>query len=149
MSTASHQPASHRLERFLLAQQPVMERVIAELRNGRKESHWMWFIFPQIAGLGHSPMAKQYAIASLDEAIAYLKHPLLGMRLHDCSSLVLRIQDASIEQVFPYPDHLKFHSSMTLFSRAAEAGGLVHRVFHDCLQRHFRGQPDTGILERI
>ena len=103
------------LQRFVDAQASVYERVRAELRNGRKQSHWMWFIFPQIAGLGHSAMAQRYAISSLREAEAYLKHPVLGPRLRECTRLMLRIEGKSAHDILGSPDDLKFHSSLTLF----------------------------------
>src|SRR6187402_3110421 len=106
------------LQRFVDAQQPVYTAVLAELRAGRKRSHWMWFVFPQLTGLGHSAMAHHYAIASLDEARSYLSHPVLGARLRECSALVLALDHRSIHEIFGSPDDLKFHSSMTLFDRA-------------------------------
>jgi uncharacterized protein (DUF1810 family) len=103
------------LQRFVDAQAPLYAQVMSELRNGRKRSHWMWFIFPQIAGLGHSAMARRYAIASRDEAVAYLEHPALGSRLRECTETVCEIGTRSIEEIFGSPDDLKFRSSMTLF----------------------------------
>src|SRR3954463_5775730 len=103
------------LERFVGAQDAVMDQVLRELEAGRKQSHWMWFVFPQLAGLGHSAMARRYAIASLDEARAYLGHAILGPRLVECSDLVCRVEGRSASQVFGSPDDLKFHSCMTLF----------------------------------
>src|SRR6516165_1872037 len=105
----------HDLERYLRAQKPIFAQVCAELAGGRKQSHWMWFIFPQLRGLGSSPMAERYAIGSLAEARAYLAHPLLGERLGTCTQLVNRIEDGTAGAVFGYPDDLKFRSSMTLF----------------------------------
>src|ERR1700742_3944756 len=107
------------LARFVTAQDPVIDHALAELRTGRKRSHWMWFVFPQIAGLGHSDMARRYAIASLEEARAYLAHPVLGPRLKQCTRAVLEVQDRSVSDIFGYPDERKFHSAMTLFARAA------------------------------
>ena len=107
------------LQRFVDAQNPVIERVLAELRTGRKRSHWMWFVFPQIAGLGNSEMNRRYAIASRDEAAAYLKHPVLGPRLRDCTRLVNLVQGSTAHQIFGSPDDMKFCSSMTLFSNLA------------------------------
>src|SRR5580692_6153851 len=104
------------LERFVTAQAPVIDRVRAELRAGSKRSHWMWFVFPQIAGLGSSAMAQRYAIASLDEAGAYLAHPVLGPRLRDCTALALDVAGRTAHQIFGNPDDLKFHSSLTLFA---------------------------------
>jgi uncharacterized protein (DUF1810 family) len=105
------------LQRFVNAQAPVYAQVLAELRDGRKRSHWMWFIFPQISGLGASPMAVRYAISGRDEAVAYLAHPLLGPRLHECTRLVTQAQQTSIQKILGSPDDLKFRSSMTLFAR--------------------------------
>ena len=131
------------LERFVLAQEPVYAAVQAELQAGRKRSHWMWFIFPQAAGLGHSAMARHYALAGLAEAQAYLAHPLLGARLHECSALALAVPGgASALTVFGSPDDLKFRSCMTLFARAAPA----EEIFNACLERYFGGQPDPRTL---
>jgi uncharacterized protein (DUF1810 family) len=128
----------HNLSRFVEAQAPVYEQVLAELGEGHKRSHWMWFIFPQLAGLGHSAMAQRFAITSLDEAKAYLAHPLLGARLRECARLVLAVQDRSIHYMFGSPDDLKFRSCMTLFNRAAPA----EPVFQQCLQKYFAGHGD-------
>ena len=107
------------LERFVEAQAPVYPRALAELTAGRKQSHWMWFVFPQLSGLGRSPMAQHYAIHSLEEARSYLAHPLLGARLKECTSTVLGVIGKSAHEIFDTPDDLKFHSSMTLFAHAA------------------------------
>jgi uncharacterized protein (DUF1810 family) len=134
------------LERFVTAQAPVYDAVLAELRAGRKRSHWMWFIFPQLAGLGHSAMAQHYAISGLDEARAYLDHPLLGARLLECSALALAAgQYDSAHTIFGSPDDLKFRSSMTLFSLAAPG----EPVFADCLQRFYGGQPDLATASHM
>ena len=103
------------LERFVQAQQPVHDRVLDELRAGRKRSHWMWFVFPQFEGLGRSAMAHRYAIKSLDEAAAYLEHPILGPRLVEFTRIVVALEGQSIPDIFGTPDDLKFHSCMTLF----------------------------------
>lgn len=132
------------LQRFLDAQQPVYGTVLEELRAGRKRSHWIWFIFPQIQGLGHSAMAQRYEISSLDEAEAYLAHPVLGARLRECSRLVASIGDQPVEEIFGYPDDMKFRSSMTLFAQAAPGD-----VFDECLRMHFDGQPDPLTLSRL
>jgi uncharacterized protein (DUF1810 family) len=132
----------YRLQRFLDAQAPVYSAVCAELRAGRKRSHWMWFIFPQIAGLGVSQTARLYAISSLDEAAAYLAHPVLGSRLRECSQLVAAIAGRSIEDIFGHPDDLKFRSSMTLFARAT----ADNAIFTACLQKYFDGHPDRATL---
>ena len=130
--------------RFLEAQEPVYAQVCAELRAGRKTSHWMWFIFPQIAGLGASAMARTFAIASLEEARAYLRHPVLGPRLEECCRLVNRIEGRTIGEIFGYPDDLKFRSSMTLFAHAADD----NTVFQEALDKYFGGEFDPLTLER-
>jgi uncharacterized protein (DUF1810 family) len=128
------------LGRFLLAQDAVYASVLAELRAGRKESHWIWFVFPQLAGLGSSAMSERYAISSLDEARAYLAHPILGPRLRECVSLVLALRGRAIEDIFPYPDDLKFRSCITLFAEAAEGAN----VFLEALRKYFRGEADAA-----
>ena len=135
----------HNLIRFTEAQEPVYSNVLSELKSGRKRTHWMWFIFPQIAGLGFSPTAQLYAIKSLDEARDYLKHPVLGKRLLECSELVLAVKDRSISDVFGYPDDLKLRSSMTLFSYVAEEDS----VFDAVLERYFDGKRDARTLELL
>jgi uncharacterized protein (DUF1810 family) len=135
----------HNLQRFLEAQAGVYEQVLAELRAGRKRSHRIWFIFPQIAGLGHSPTAQHYAIRSLSEAEAYMQHPILGARLHECTVIVNRIDGSSIHQIFGSPDDLKFRSSMTLFARATND----NKLFLTALEKYFSGEPDALTLERI
>lgn len=135
----------HDLQRFLDAQAPVYATVCEELRAGRKRSHWMWYIFPQLQGLGISPMVQRYAIASLDEAKAYLAHPVLGARLRECASLVAGVEGRSIENIFGYPDDMKFRSCMTLFSRAAPD----EAIFADCLQKYFDGEPDRLTLDSL
>lgn len=137
--------AGSAFDRFAAAQAPVYIRVVAELRAGRKQSHWMWFIFPQIAGLGHSATAQRYAIASLDEARAYLAHDILGPRLKECAALVVAVQGRTIEEIFGFPDDLKFHSSMTLFARAAPE----EVVFREVLIKYFGGEEDRATMERI
>jgi uncharacterized protein (DUF1810 family) len=129
------------LERFVAAQAPVYANVMAELAQGRKRSHWMWFIFPQIAGLGFSAMAQHYAIASRSEAIAYLKHELLGVRLIECT-LVLAGDGKSATEIFGSPDDLKFCSSMTLFKQASG-----NPVFESALRKFCAGQEDARTLE--
>ncbi|WP_145109657.1 DUF1810 domain-containing protein [Cereibacter sediminicola] len=131
----------HELKRFLAAQMPVFDTVVKELRNGRKESHWMWFIFPQLRGLGQSETAIRYGIASLDEARAYLAHPVLGKRLEFATELVLSADPASVRELFGTPDDLKFHSCMSLFDAA---DGSAHSVFRSALGRWFGGRPDSG-----
>lgn len=136
---------SDTLERFVQAQQPVIGHVLAELRAGRKTSHWMWFVFPQIHGLGHSPMAQRFAIASRVEAEAYLQHPVLGPRLRECTALVNAVAGRGIEEIFGYPDHLKFHSCMTLFARVTGD----NQIFVAALDKYFAGTEDTATLDRL
>jgi uncharacterized protein (DUF1810 family) len=136
---------SYDLERFMEAQADCYQQVTRELRAGRKSSHWMWFIFPQIAGLGHSEMASRFAISSLAEASAYLEHPVLGPRLRECTQLVVDVEGRPINQILGYPDNLKFRSSMTLFAKA----GADERVFRDALEKYFGGQEDRLTLERL
>ena len=133
------------LQRFVDAQAPVYGRVVDELRNGRKQSHWMWFIFPQIAGLSHSAMAQRYAIASRDEAIAYLDHAVLGPRLRECTLLVNDWPGRPIGQILGHPDDLKFHSSMTLFAQVT----AENREFADALKTFYAGEPDQATLDRL
>jgi uncharacterized protein (DUF1810 family) len=128
----------HELQRFVDAQHKIYGQVRDELQGGQKETHWMWFIFPQIRGLGSSPMAQKYAIQSLDEAKAYLDHPLLGFRLRECAQLVNAINGRAIEDVFGLPDKLKFQSSMTLFAAVSPADP----VFAAALNKYFNGQKD-------
>ena len=135
----------HNLQRFLDAQNPVYAQVCSELRAGRKTSHWMWFIFPQIQGLGYSPLARKFAVSSLQEAQAYLDHPILGARLRECCRLVNLVEGRSIEQIFGYPDDLKFRSSMTLFAHAA----ADNQIFLDALAKYFNGEFDPLTLERL
>ena len=136
---------TYNLDRFVDAQDNVYEEVLAELRAGRKESHWIWFIFPQIAGLGHSPTAQFYSIHSIEEARAYLQYPLLGARLCECTELVNRIEGKTIGEIFGTPDDLKFRSSMTLFAQTAEDNDL----FQSAIEKYFHGQPDRLTLERL
>lgn len=133
------------LERFVAVQAGVIDRVLGELRAGRKQSHWMWFIFPQIAGLGRSPTAVHYAIASLDEARAYLAHPILGERLRECTRLVRDVKGKSAHDIFGSPDDLKFHSSMTLFAAAAPG----EEIFSQALEKYFAGRGDDVTLDRL
>jgi uncharacterized protein (DUF1810 family) len=128
------------LQRFVEAQAPVYDRVLDELRAGRKESHWMWFVFPQLAGLGRSAMAQRYAIGSLDEARAYLAHPVLGARLRECAGLLLATRGRSAEAILGPIDALKLRSSMTLFGRAAPGEVL----FGEVLERFYGGVPDAA-----
>ena len=133
------------LRRFVDAQDPVYAQVCAELCRGRKASHWMWFVFPQIRGLGHSPMAEKFAIASLDEARAYLGHPILGPRLRECTQLVVEVQGRTALDIFGHPDDMKFRSSMTLFSLAATEDAL----FKTALAKYFPAGPDSETVARV
>lgn len=133
------------LTRFTQAQEPVYPNVLAELKAGRKRTHWMWFIFPQIDGLGFSPTAKFYAIKNLDEARQYLQHPVLGARLVECAEVVLGIQNKSVADIFGYPDDLKLKSCMTLFSCVADPGS----VFEAVLDKYFDGGRDARTLELL
>jgi uncharacterized protein (DUF1810 family) len=133
------------LQRFVDAQASVYHTVIAELRAGRKRSHWIWFIFPQVAGLGHSPSAQRYAISSLEEARAYLRHDVLGSRLHECAQLVNQIAGRSITEIFGSPDDLKVRSSMTLFARATGD----NQDFVALLDRYYDGEQDPLTLRRL
>jgi uncharacterized protein (DUF1810 family) len=147
------------LQRFVDAQEGVFAEACAELAAGRKESHWMWFVFPQLKGLGSSATARHFAIASLEEARAYLAHPVLGPRLRQCTQLVNRLEDRSVEEIFGYPDHLKFRSCVTLFGRAAadaaretgaaggDAGGA--QPFREALERYFGGEEDPLTLRLL
>lgn len=123
---------------FVKAQDPVYDRVLNELTRGCKASHWMWYIFPQISGLGHSAMAKRYAIGSGDEAKTYLAHPVLGARLNECTALVLNVPNRTAEQIFGHIDSLKFCSSMTLFALAA----TENPVFQQALDKYYEGADD-------
>ena len=135
----------YRLQRFVDAQDGVIDDVLAELRQGQKRSHWMWFIFPQIQGLGSSSMAQRYAIQSLDEARAYLAHPVLGPRLRECTRLVNAVEGRAIQQILGYPDDLKFKSSMTLFAQASEGDA----EFLDALRKYFNRELDALTMGRI
>ena len=131
------------LDRFVQAQSSSYQDALAELTRGRKESHWMWFVFPQIAGLGFSPTAQFYALASLAEARAYLAHPVLGPRLRACLAAVLQVPNASAHDIFGSPDDLKFRSSLTLFAQAAPD----ETAFAQALERYFDGEGDPRTLE--
>ncbi len=135
----------YHLQRFVDAQASTYEQARSELAAGQKRSHWMWFIFPQIRGLGSSSMAQRFAISGAAEASAYLAHPVLGARLRACTDLVNAVEGRSIEQIFGYPDDLKFHSSMTLFAQVSED----HAVFTTALGRYFSGKVDRSTLERL
>jgi uncharacterized protein (DUF1810 family) len=139
-------PDPYRLQRFVDAQASCFAQVRSELAAGKKRSHWMWFIFPQLKGLGSSPMAQRFAISAIDQAKAYLAHPVLGDRLRDCTDLVNAVSSHSIEDIFGYPDDLKFHSSVTLF---AEASHPENKVFNEALAKYFNGVPDKATMERL
>jgi uncharacterized protein (DUF1810 family) len=133
------------LSRFINAQETIFEVVLAELRSGQKRSHWMWYIFPQIEGLGHSPTSRYYAIKSLDEAREYLNHPILGSRLVECAEILLGIEGRTAAEIFGFPDDLKFRSCMTMFSWAAKANSIFDRV----LEKYFDGKPDKETLKLL
>ena len=133
------------LARFEQAQAPVFAQAIAELRAGRKRSHWMWFVFPQYRGLGSSPMSQRFAIRSLDEARAYLAHPVLGPRLRECTSAVIDVEGRSAHDIFGSPDDLKLRSCATLFAAVSPAGSEWARL----LDKYFEGQPDHATLELL
>ena len=135
----------YELKRFVDAQEGVYEQACAELRAGRKRSHWMWFVFPQIRGLGSSPTAVRFAISGMEEARAYLEHPVLGPRLRKCTGIVVGVEGRSVEEIFGYPDDLKFHSSMTLFANAVQG----EEVFAKALDKYFDGKNDKGTMERL
>lgn len=133
------------LQRFVNAQNQVYNEVCSELRDGYKRSHWMWFIFPQIEGLGHSFMARKFAISSRMEAEAYLKHPILGSRLRECTQLVTLVEGRSIGDIFGHIDSMKFRSSMTLFTHTTSD----NEVFKDALKKYFGGEFDRSTLGRL
>jgi len=146
--TASHDPFN--LDRFVQAQEQDYQRALQELRSGQKRSHWMWYIFPQLAGLGHSSMAQRYAIRDLAEAKAYLQHPVLGPRLIEVAQAVLDVKGRSAHQIFGSPDDLKLHSSATLFARAAAEGQVPGgAVFEQLIDTYFAGKRDTQTLQRL
>jgi uncharacterized protein (DUF1810 family) len=134
------------LQRFVAAQEPVFATVLAELRAGRKRTHWMWFIFPQLRGLGRSAMATYYGILSLDEARTYLAHPVLGPRLAQCTNAVLGVEGRTLHEIFGSPDDIKFHSSMSLFALAASDGGGPCR---EALDRWWRGKADPETMRLL
>lgn len=144
-STAPPMPAPFDLDRFLTAQSPQLADVLDELKRGRKVSHWMWYFFPQLRGLGFSSTAQFYGIESLDEAVAYLSHPVLGPRLRECVALMCSHPTRSAEQILGQVDALKFRSSLTLFVRASGNDA----VFLEALDRFYDGQPDPRTLELL
>ncbi|MFZ2312224.1 MAG: DUF1810 domain-containing protein [Methylobacter sp.] len=133
----------YNLQRFVEAQNQHYEEVLDELVAGQKVGHWMWYIFPQIKGLGLSAMAQKFAISCQQEAEAYLEHPILGSRLRQCTQLVVNVEGRSIEQIFYYPDNLKFWSSMTLFENSAKD----NQIFKNALQKYFEEKPDQLTLD--
>lgn len=133
------------LQRFVDAQDRVYAAVLDELRRGRKETHWMWFVFPQLAGLGHSPMAQRFALSGLAEARTYLAHPILGPRLIECTEAVNSVGGRSAHDIFSSPDDVKFRSSMTLFSKTSSAGN----VFERALRLYFDGKEDRRTLDLL
>lgn len=133
------------LNRFTSAQEGVYDRALVEVRSGLKRSHWMWYIFPQIDGLGFSPTTRHYAIKSLEEARQYLSHPVLGARLKECGEAVMSVQGKSASDIFGYPDDMKLQSSMTLFSLVSEPGSVFERV----LEKYYQGKRDARTLQIV
>ncbi len=144
-SRSNRSSDSYNLERFVIAQDSIFKRVLSELQAGTKMGHWMWFIFPQIRGLGRSPTSIEYAISSRDEAQAYLQHPVLGPRLKECTQSVLNVNGRSATDIFGTPDDIKFRSSMTLFAQVSRDDDIFHRA----LQKYFAGVPDRLTLDRL
>jgi uncharacterized protein (DUF1810 family) len=134
-----------RLDRFLEAQTPVIEQALIELRAGQKQSHWMWYVFPQIASLGQSATSRAFAIQSLDEARAYLAHPVLGQRLRECCQAVMNVRGRSAHEIFGSPDDQKFQSCLTLFAEADPDDVL----FYNLLEKYFDGDADEATLELL
>ena len=137
------------LERFVSAQANVFEQVLAELRVGAKRTHWIWFIFPQMRGLGRSPQSAHFGIGSLEEAVAYLRHPVLGPRLGRCTRLVTLVEGRTIRQILGAPDDLKFRSSMTLFAHAAADAAMDPTDFNDAMKKYFNSEPDPLTVELL
>ncbi len=142
-TTGRHDPFD--LKRFTSAQESVYDSVLAELKSGRKRTHWMWFVFPQVDGLGYSSTTKYYSIKSMEEARQYLDHPVLGKRLVECAEAVFTVEGRTISQIFGYPDDLKFKSSMTLFACAADP----HSIFDRVLEKYFNGDRDVMTLQLL
>ena len=132
----------HDLDRFVQAQKGSYDAALSEIRSGRKRSHWMWYIFPQLDGLGFSTVSKRYAIRNVSEATAYLRHPVLGPRLIECAGAALAVEGRSAQEIFGTPDDMKLRSCATLFARASPG----HRVFQRLLDRYFAGRPDPRTL---
>ncbi len=135
----------YNLNRFLSAQEKTYETALAELRRGSKQTHWMWFIFPQIAGLGHSPTSEYYSIKSAEEARQYLKHPVLGPRLLECATALLDLKGRSASEIFGFPDDVKLKSSMTLFASVADS----EPAFQHVLDKYFGGERDQRTLDLL
>src|SRR5438045_1981844 len=136
------------LNRFMEVQQPIYPQVLSELRKGKKTTHWMWFIFPQIEGLGHSSTAKYYSIKTIEEAKEYISHPILGKRLLECTNTILKIENKTVDEIFGYPDNLKLKSSMTLFNFVSPK----HKEFADVLKKYFDNEQDEltiSILQKM
>ena len=142
-SSGRHDP--HNLNRFVEAQQGVYQKALAEIANGDKRSHWMWFIFPQLQGLGRSSTAQWYAIANLDEARAYLNHPILGPRLLECAEAAYNVQGRTAAQIFGSTDAMKLRSSATLFAQVAPPGSVFERL----LDKYYEGRPDPNTLHLL
>jgi uncharacterized protein (DUF1810 family) len=142
---SAHTTDPYELSRFVDAQEECYATAVEELRSGAKQSHWMWFVFPQVAGLGFSSMAQQYAIRSRLEAEAYLAHPILGPRLTACAEALLGVHDRSAEQIMGFPDVLKLQSSMTLFSEVSSPGSVFERV----LEKYYGGEKDKKTIRYI
>ena len=138
-------PDPFNLQRFVDAQAGIIAQVLDELRAGRKRTHWMWFVFPQIAGLGHSEMAQHFAISGREEALAYLQHPVLGARLRECTALVNAVEGRNADEIFGYPDDLKFRSSMSLFHAVAPD----EACFQTAIEKYFAGKPDSATFARL
>jgi uncharacterized protein (DUF1810 family) len=136
---------AYNLGRFLEAQDQDYQQALSEIRRGRKQSHWMWYVFPQFEGLGMSATSHRYSISSVAEARAYLAHPVLGPRLIECADAALGVEGASAAEVFGSPDDMKLRSSATLFASVSPGGS----VFHQLLDKYFQGQPDTRTLQLI
>ena len=145
MSVAAPRDDPHGLRRFVEAQKGGYDRALAEIRAGRKRTHWMWYIFPQIHGLGASPAAKDFAIKSLSEAHAYLEHPILGPRLIECAEAVLAIKGRTAVEIFGSPDDLKLRSCATLFGEASPPGSVFEKV----LAKYYQRRPDTETLRLL
>ena len=145
MASAVDQNDPYDLERFVDAQAGSYAQALSEIASGRKRSHWMWYVFPQFEGLGGSAMSRRYAIKSVPEAEAYLAHPVLGPRLHECAAALLHVEGLSAAEIFGFPDDMKLRSCATLFARVSPGGSVFHRI----IDRYFRGEPDDRTLRLI